>query len=99
MWIYLRNKRLNGLKFFRQYSVGGYILDFYCPKIRLAIELDGSQHGESESVIYDKTRDEYLSLLDIKVIRFWNKEVIENINEVLTKIKQKTIEMEKPPLM
>ncbi len=83
LWARLRRSQL-GSKFKRQHSVGPYILDFYCPKKKLAIELDGSQHIENKD--YDIERSKYLSILDIKVIRFWNNEVNANINGVIQKI-------------
>ncbi len=84
LWTKLRNKQCNGYKFLRQYSVGHYILDFYCPKLRLAIELDGSQHAEQKE--YDQQRTAYLLANDIIELRFWNNEVIENIEGVYAKI-------------
>src|SRR3989344_9347956 len=84
LWDKLRRKNL-GHKFSRQYSAGPYILDFYCPEKRLAIELDGSHHLENKD--YDVERDEYLLLNDIKVLRFWNREVNVNIDKVLERIK------------
>ncbi len=84
LWNNLRRKKLN-FKFSRQYSVGPYILDFYCVEKRLAIELDGAQHLENKD--YDIERDNYLLLNDIKVLRFWNREISANIDEVLVKIK------------
>jgi very-short-patch-repair endonuclease len=86
LWLFIKNKEFHGLKFYRQYSVGGYILDFYCPKARLAIELDGSQHREKETIIYDKDRENYLGASNIKVIRFWNDEIIGDVEKVLEKI-------------
>ncbi len=86
LWQRLRSKSLCGMKFFRQYSVGMYILDFYCPKTRLAIEVDGEQHMENEAREYDEIRTDYLESLGIEVIRFWNNEVIENIEGALQKI-------------
>ena len=85
LWEKLRRKSV-GYKFSRQYSVGPYILDFYCPQARLAIELDGAQHLENKE--YDRERDGYLSGNDIEVLRFWNREINVNINEVLEKIKK-----------
>lgn len=82
LWSKLKNSQLNGLKFVRQYSVGPYILDFYCPKLRLAIELDGSVHSDNEAKLYDKDRDKYLKSVDIHTIRFWNNEVLKNIGNV-----------------
>lgn len=66
LWQYLRCRRMKKKRFFRQYSVGPYILDFYCPENRIAIELDGKQH-ETEQKEYDKERDWYLQMHDIKV--------------------------------
>lgn len=81
LWRHLRNKRLDGFKFFRQYSYGHYILDFYCPRKRLAIELDGGQHLEAKE--YDKQRTFYLNCKGIRVIRFWNNEVLQNTDVVV----------------
>lgn len=83
LWQKLRNKRLAGLKFYRQFSVGRYVLDFYCPELRLCIELDGSQHVREETIEYDKERTKFLNSLRIKVIRFWNSEIISNMKGVL----------------
>jgi len=86
LWEFLRNKELDGFKFNRQHSIGPYILDFYCPEFRFGIELDGNQHNENESKIYDKDREKILQASNIKVIRFWNGEVENNIDKVLEKI-------------
>ncbi len=83
LWENLRRKNL-GFKFSRQYSVGPYILDFYCVEKRIGIELDGQHHLKDKD--YDKYRDEYLSLNDIKILRFWNKEISDNIDKVLERI-------------
>jgi very-short-patch-repair endonuclease len=83
LWSKLRNNKL-GFKIKRQYSVGPYVLDFYCPLKKLAIEIDGEQHVEEKE--YDIERSEYLSVFNIKVIRFWNKEVNVNIDGVIEKI-------------
>ncbi|MBU1033074.1 MAG: endonuclease domain-containing protein [Patescibacteria group bacterium] len=86
LWSRLRSKQIDGLKFYRQFSVGKYILDFYCVKIKLAIELDGGQHSDPLNSQYDKNRTDYLEGKDIKVLRFWNNEVIENLDGVLKSI-------------
>lgn len=78
LWNILRSKQINGLKFFRQYGVGPYILDFYCPQCRLAIELDGSQHDEPLNRERDRKRDTYLRGQDITILRFWNNEILNN---------------------
>lgn len=85
LWQKLKGSKL-GFKFTRQYSVGPYILDFYCPQFRLAIELDGGVHNTEESKTYDKERDEYLKNHDIVTIRFWNSEVSRNLEKVVETI-------------
>ncbi|MHB8831344.1 MAG: endonuclease domain-containing protein, partial [Patescibacteria group bacterium] len=83
LWSFLKKLQLEGLKFRRQYGVGPYILDFYCPEERLAIELDGSAHDSEEAYTYDQERTNYLNGLDIKVIRFENRAVFEATDWVL----------------
>lgn len=83
LWARLRRNQL-GFKCKRQYSVGPYVLDFYFPLKKLAIEIDGSQHIENKD--YDIERTEYLSVLGIKVLRFWNNEVNNNIHGVVDSI-------------
>jgi len=82
LWSILRSRRTSGLKFFRQYSVGPYILDFYCPERRLAIEVDGGQHADASGQQHDDHRDGYLRDSNIHVIRFWNNDVLQNIEGV-----------------
>lgn len=88
LWSCLSGKQINGLRFYRQYSVGPYILDFYCSKLRLAIELDGNRHNEEEAKLYDKDRDNYLKSVSIETLRFWNSEVEKDIDGVVSKIKK-----------
>lgn len=87
-WAQVRNSQLCGIRFFRQYSIGPYILDFYCPAIRLAVEIDGGQHLDAENREYDEARSEYLQAQGINVIRFWNHEVLQNMQGVLLKIEE-----------
>ncbi len=68
LWSKIRNNKL-GCKFKRQHSIGGYILDFYCPESRLIIEIDGASHNPKEAKGYDKNRDEYFKELSYKTIR------------------------------
>lgn len=88
-WMHVRNRRFYGMKFFRQYSAGPYIVDFYCPKLKLAIELDGGQHTENDNQEYDTTRSAYLKAQGIEVMRFWNNEVLHDIEGVLAQVAQK----------
>jgi len=88
-WAHVRDRRFLGLKFIRQYSAGPYILDFYCPKMKLAIELDGGQHTEDCNKEYDAARSAYLKSQGIDVMRFWNHEVLQETDSVLNMIAQK----------
>jgi prepilin-type N-terminal cleavage/methylation domain-containing protein len=84
------------MKFFRQYSIGPYILDFYCPTAKLAIELDGGQHNQCENKEYDESRSEYLKAQGIEVTRFWNHEVLLDIQSVLAGLALKVIPSNSP---
>lgn len=83
LWSKIRDEQL-GVKFRRQHAVGNYIPDFCSPKAKLVIELDGSQHLEQEE--YDKERTEFLEAQGYKVIRFWNNDVMNNIEGVILAI-------------
>lgn len=87
LWKLLQGKKLEGKKFRRQHSVGNYILDFYCPTERIAIELDGQGHFETQQAIYDQERDLFLKYYGIRVLRFENKEVWNNSESLLEKVK------------
>ena len=78
LWSQLRGKQLLGVQFYRQKPIGNYIVDFFAPKAKLVIEVDGSQHTESRQAEKDKGRDEFLGGAGLRVLRF-------NSNEVLTK--------------
>ena len=84
LWFHLRNRQLLGYKFRRQYPIRNWILDFYCVEARLAIELDGSQHIARK--FYDENRSKELMKLEIQLVRFWDNEVLQNIEEVLEEI-------------
>lgn len=88
LWLLLKNKQLDGRRFRRQYSVGSYILDFYCPSEKLAIELDGAHHFTPEGLENDRIRDEYLNSLGIRVLRIENKLVFEIQEQVLNYIRE-----------
>jgi len=87
LWLKLKNSQA-GFKFRRQHSIGGYIVDFYCPAKKLVVEIDGPQHFKKENKEYDKIRSDYLEGLDIKVLRFTNKEVATETEKVMRKIKK-----------
>ncbi|MDD5284997.1 MAG: endonuclease domain-containing protein [Desulfuromonadaceae bacterium] len=90
-WAKIRSKQFLGMKFFRQYSFGPYILDFYCPEKRLAVELDGGQHNLPEGKEYDAVRTNYLNDHDIEVVRFWNNEVLGEMDAVLASLELKVV--------
>ena len=96
LWAHLRNRQFYGIRFFRQYSIGSYILDFYCPTVKLAIELDGGQHNQCENKEYDVARSEHLKAQGIDVIRFWNNEALTNMKGVLEVIRENCLNH--PPL-
>lgn len=83
LWKVLKGSQLEGLKFRRQHSVGNYILDFYCPEYKLAIELDGNYHFEEDQMKRDEDRDKFLAEIGIRVIRIENDNVFKNIDMVL----------------
>jgi very-short-patch-repair endonuclease len=86
LWLRLRYKKRGEIKFYRQYGIGPYIVDFYCPKCRLAIELDGDQHNNDGQAKYDEERTSFLNSEDIHVLRFRNKEVLNDPDSVVRKI-------------
>ncbi len=87
LWQHLRNGQLNGVWFRRQHAVGPYIVDFFCAKAKLVIEVDGDSHGDPVQVKYDVERTEWLNAQkEYRVIRFWNIEVLKNTESVLEMI-------------
>jgi len=83
LWFRLRRKQLCGVQFYRQKPIGNYVVDFYAPSVRLAIEVDGDQHFEDEHQKKDRIRDLYLATLDLKVLRFDNLRVLQAIDDVV----------------
>ncbi len=84
LWNRLRDRRLAGAKFRRQHPTGPYIVDFCCVERRLIVEVDGGQHSEAGSG--DEGRSAYLASFGFKVLRFWNSDVLSNIDGVLGRI-------------
>ena len=76
LWSRLRGKQLLGMQFYRQKPIGQYIVDFFAPRARLVVEVDGSQHMEENHLQRDKNRDEYLKGLGLKVLRFNSRVVL-----------------------
>jgi very-short-patch-repair endonuclease len=90
LWQRLRNKQL-GVDFRRQHPAGTYVLDFYCPALRLVIELDGGQHAEQSA--RDERRTRWLAEHGATVLRFWNSDVTQNLPGVLEFIAEKISEL------
>ncbi|MCB0749499.1 MAG: endonuclease domain-containing protein [Ignavibacteriae bacterium] len=86
LWERIRKKQLYGFRFLRQYSVGPYILDFYCPKMHLGIEVDGGYHKTNNQKRYDMEKEKFIKSTGINVIRFDNEEVLNKIGVVINKI-------------
>ncbi|MBN1827042.1 MAG: endonuclease domain-containing protein [Candidatus Eisenbacteria bacterium] len=86
LWKRLRDRRLLGYKFRRQRSIGPYVVDFVCLEIKVVVELDGGQHGESATEKYDRRRDKYLESEGFRVLRFWNHQVMMETEAVLHSI-------------
>jgi cyclase len=88
LWTYLCNKKINGLRFRRQHPILYFIADFFCPSAKLVIEVDGGVHNLPAQFEYDRNRDSELSAYGLKVLRFTNEEVMNNIDKVIQKIVQ-----------
>ena len=86
LWNLLKNKRTNGLDFDRQKVIGNYIVDFYCPKLKLVIEIDGSSHDNKYT--YDKKRDTYLKSLGLQILHIDDRDVKFRIDKVIFAIEE-----------
>ncbi|PKN29349.1 MAG: hypothetical protein CVU64_08735 [Deltaproteobacteria bacterium HGW-Deltaproteobacteria-21] len=82
LWSRVRGRQILGVQFYRQKPLGDYIVDFYSPKTRLVVEIDGSQHKEKNAAEKDRVRDEYLRKAGLRVIRFDSREVLEQTEAV-----------------
>jgi very-short-patch-repair endonuclease len=86
LWFKVRRRQLKGCQFFSQRIIGDYIVDFFCPKAKLVIEVDGSQHFSDEMAEADRKRDNYLMNLGLKVLRFTDTDVLKNAEGVVENI-------------
>ena len=86
LWLKIRKRQLKGYQFYRQKILGNYIVDFYCPEANFVIELDGGQHYSDKGIEKDRLRDEYLSSLGLRVLRFSDRDIFKNLTGVLEKI-------------
>lgn len=86
LWKHLCNKKINGLRFRRQHPILYFIADFFCPSAKLIVEVDGGVHNIPTQFEYDRNRDYELTAYGLKVLRFTNEEVLNNVDEVIRKI-------------
>ncbi|MEI6455931.1 MAG: endonuclease domain-containing protein [bacterium] len=86
LWKHLRNRQLAGCRFRRQHPVNEFIIDFFCYEAMIAVEVDGEVHNDLTQIEYDIERTRILNQLGIMVIRFSNRDVESNINDVVKKI-------------
>jgi very-short-patch-repair endonuclease len=93
MWNHLSRRQMNGYKFRRQHSVDQHVIDFYCPELKLAIEIDGDSHFMSGVEVQDKIRQEYIESFGIKFLRFTNEDVYKNIDGVCQTVYNKIEEV------
>jgi very-short-patch-repair endonuclease len=96
LWQCLRGKQVDGFRFRRQHPCKRFVLDFYCPAAKLAIELDGGQHNTERGRTVDAARTAFLEQQGVRVMRFWNHEVLNNIEGVLDSIWQALHELPPP---
>lgn len=86
LWSHLRRKQIRGVQFYGQKLIGNFIADFYAPQAHLAIEVDGSHHGETDHAARDEERDAFLAAQGLRVLRFSNVEVLRPIASVMEAI-------------
>jgi very-short-patch-repair endonuclease len=86
LWSKIRGRKILDVQFYRQKPIGDYIVDFYAPKVKLVVEVDGSQHLDAESAAKDRLRDEFMGRLGLKVLRFNSMEVLKETESVLETI-------------
>ncbi len=88
IWEKIKNRQIENCKFRRQYSVDKFVIDFYSPILKLAIEIDGDSHFQDDAVEYDVARQVFIESVGIKFIRFTNEDVYRNLSGVLESIAQ-----------
>lgn len=89
LWTKLKNRQIGGYRFRRQFSIGRYVADFYCPELKLVIEIDGPQHNTKENTEYDKERDLFIKSLGMNVVRILNAHIVNNLAGAIEAIKNK----------
>jgi very-short-patch-repair endonuclease len=89
LWQALQQRQLENLKFRRQHSIGPFIVDFYCPSAKRVVELNGSAHDSDTAWRRDEQRTAYLVNVGLSVVRFENRDVMENLEGALSEIRQR----------
>ncbi len=99
LWSRLKGRQLERYKFRRQYSILHFVVDFYCPELKLAIEADGDSHYTEVGVLSDRKRQDQIEALGIHLLRFNNRDICEHLEEVLSRIAEqiKLITSPTPP--
>lgn len=92
LWLKLRARQFQGLKFRRQHGIGPYIVDFYCPERLLVLEIDGESHADAGQILKDQKRNTYLNSLGLQVIRYLNGDVTNNLAGVLEDLQKQLSE-------
>ena len=102
LWFELKGKKLGGYKFRRQHSIEIYVVDFYCTKVKLAVEIDGATHVTDEEIVKDKLRQSIIEKYGIEFLRFTNDEVFDDrqnvLDKILARVKELDITNTSPPL-
>ncbi len=88
LWSYLRRRQVDGLRFRRQHILGSFIADFYCPQVRLVVKVDGGVHNRPEQQLHDQERDAALRESGLQICRVTNDDVFNDINAVLSRIRE-----------
>jgi very-short-patch-repair endonuclease len=97
LWSLLRNRQLNSVKFRRQFSIDKYVLYFYAPEYKIAIETDGGQHDANDGTSKDNARTKALAIQGIRMLRFSDRDILMNIDGICEVILRTTGNHEKPP--
>jgi very-short-patch-repair endonuclease len=96
-WERLRGKQVAGCKFRRQYSIDRFVVDFYTPELKLAIEIDGESHHGEQAQAYDVERQSFLEAKGIRFLRFTNQQIMEDLDQVIERIEKRILELRSLP--
>ncbi len=97
LWSKLQKKQQFGYRFLRQYGIGSFVIDFYCPKLKLAIEIDGKSHSARTAKVYDKEREEGIKEYGLRFLRFKNEQVLFDLKNVILVIRKEIRKFENNP--